>query len=303
VIQAIKWDVTPELIDGWSTPNLYGLLFVTGLIIGYFVVKRMFKKEGISEAILDKLVLYMVLATILGARLGHVLFYGPYWDVINSDGSIMIRGYFDHPGDIIKIWEGGLASHGGALAILISLFIFSKLVAKKPMMWILDRIVAPIAIAGCFIRLGNLVNSEIVGDFTKMPWGFKFIHHDCNPLYQVCEWEKITPRHPSQLYESLVYVSIFAILMYMYWKRNAWKRQGVMFGTFLILLFGGRFFVEFTKIPQVEERAEWMFNTGQLLSIPFVLAGVVILWFALKKEPVELVIPESESDKDKSSSE
>lgn len=289
MIQAIKWDVTPELIDGWSTPNLYGLLFVSGLIIGYFVIKRMFKKEGVSEAILDKLVLYMILATIIGARLGHVLFYGPYWDVFYSDGKIAQRGYFDHPVDIIKIWEGGLASHGGAIAILISLFIFSKLISKKPMIWILDRIAAPIAIAGCFIRLGNLINSEIVGNVTTVPWGFKFIHNDC-PAQDVtmCNWENIPVRHPSQLYEALAYVFIFVILMYLYWKRNAWIRPGVLFGSFLILLFGARFIIEFTKIAQVDERADWTLNTGQLLSIPFVLAGLVILWIGLKSKPVEL---------------
>lgn len=294
--------MTPELIEGWSTPNLYGLLFVTGLIIGYFVVKRMFKKEGISEDTLDKLVLYMVLATIIGARLGHVIFYGPWWDVLDHQGQVLQPGYFSHPIEILKVWEGGLASHGGAIAILVSLFIFSKKVSKKPMMWILDRIVAPIAIAGCFIRLGNLVNSEIVGDFTNMPWGFKFIHHDCNPLYQICEWDNIRPRHPSQLYESISYFSLFIILMYMFWKRNAWKRQGVMFGTFLIILFGARFFVEFTKIAQVDDRADWALNTGQLLSIPFVLVGVYILWTSLKKEPVEMVIAERENDTDKSDS-
>ena len=236
MIQSIKWDVTPELIEGWSTPNLYGLLFVTGLIIGYLVVKRMFKKQNISDAILDKLVFYMVLATIVGARLGHVFFYGPYWDEYFSDGSIAIRGYLDHPLDILKVYEGGLASHGGVLAIIISLFIFSKWVSKKPMLWILDRIAAPGAIAACFIRLGNLVNSEIVGHETNVSWGFKFLHNYCPD--SSCPWDMVPTRHPSQLYEAIAYLLIFGILMFMYWKRNAWMRQGLMFGIFLILLFG-----------------------------------------------------------------
>ncbi|NRA10768.1 MAG: prolipoprotein diacylglyceryl transferase [Crocinitomicaceae bacterium] len=290
MIQAIKWDMTPELIDGWSTPNLYGLLFVTGLIIGYFVVKRMFKKQEISDAILDKLVFYMILATIVGARLGHVLFYGPYWDERYSDGTIAIRGYFDHPMDIIKVWEGGLASHGGVIAILISLFIFSKWVSKKPMLWILDRIAAPGAIAACCIRLGNLVNSEIVGDKTNVSWGFKFIHHDCRTSdVSLCDWALIDARHPSQLYEAIAYLLVFLILIFMYWKRNAWMRQGVMFGTFLILLFGARFLIEFTKIPQVDGRAGWTLNTGQWLSIPFVMAGIYFLWRGLKSKPVPFV--------------
>lgn len=296
MIQAIKWDVTPELIEGWSTPNLYGLLFVTGLIVGYFVVRRMFRKEGIADEILDKLVLYMVLATIIGARLGHVLFYGPYWD--EKIGDIVVReGYFSHPAEIVKIWEGGLASHGGVMAILISLFIFSKWVSKKPMLWILDRITAPGAIAACFIRLGNLVNSEIVGNETSVSWGFKFIHNpsDCYaPTVAECNWADIPARHPSQLYESIAYLFIFLILLYMFWNRKAWRRPGLMFGTFLILLFGARFFVEFTKIPQVMQRQDWTLNTGQWLSIPFVLAGIIILVRALRKPPMELETPKTE---------
>jgi prolipoprotein diacylglyceryl transferase len=272
-LQYITWDVSPELIDGWKTPNMYGLLFVTGLILGYFVIKRVFKKEGIPEENLDKLVLYMVLATIIGARLGHVLFYGPYFGP---------DGYFSNPISIFKVWEGGLASHGGAMAILIALYIYSKKVSKKPMMWILDRIGAPIAIAGCFIRLGNLANSEIVGDPTNVPWAFSFVNYwntDVNGF-------DATPRHPAQLYEALAYLSIFAVLMFLYWKRDAWKKQGYLFGVFLILLFGARFVIEFVKLGQAERDADLLINTGQLLSIPFVIAGFVILYLANRKKEV-----------------
>lgn len=248
----------------------------------------MFRKENIEDEYLDKLVLYMVLATIIGARLGHVLFYGPYFDATTAEGIVIERGYFSHPLDILKVWEGGLASHGGALAILIALFIYAKKVVKKPMMWILDRIVAPIAVAGCFIRLGNLVNHEIVGDVTDVPWGFKFLYNDCYPPYN-CPWESIPARHPAQLYEAICYLIIFAILMYMYWKRNAWMRQGVLFGVFLILLFGARFFVEFFKLGQTARDEVWVLNTGQMLSIPFVLAGVYILWKALRKSKSETI--------------
>ena len=172
----ITWDVTPEIVEGWKTPNYYGLLFVSGLVLGYFVVKRMFKREGIHEKYLDKLVLYTVIATIVGARLGHVFFYGPYWDVVDSNGVVLQEGYLSHPMSIIKVWEGGLASHGGVIAILIALWMYSKYVVKLPMMWVLDRIVVGIAIAGCFIRLGNLMNSEIVGIPTDVPWAFSFPH-------------------------------------------------------------------------------------------------------------------------------
>ena len=270
MLQYITWDVSPELIEGWKTPNLYGLLFVSGLMIGYFVVKRMFKREGVKDDYLDKLVMYMILATIIGARLGHVIFYGPYTGP---------EGYFSNPLNIFKVWEGGLASHGGAIAILISLWLYSKKVVKRPMMWILDRIVAPIAIAACFIRLGNLVNSEIVGDPTNVSWAFSFVNY-WNP--EIYDFDP-TPRHPAQLYESISYIITFGILMFMYWKREAWKKPGLLFGTFLILLFGARFFVEFVKLGQADRDSDLMINTGQMLSIPFVLAGVFILWKAKKK--------------------
>lgn len=266
---AIRWDVTPEIIDGWKTPNYYGLLFVTGLILGYFVVRRMYRKEGMSDASLDKLVLYMVVATIIGARLGHVFFYD--WAY-----------YKNNPMDIIKIWEGGLASHGGAIAIVIALYFYSKRVIQKPMIWILDRIAAPIAIGGTFIRLGNLMNSEIVGDPTTVPWAFEFVHY-----IDDMGFSDPSPRHPAQLYEALAYLFIFGVLMYLFWKRDAWKRPGMLFGTFLILLFGARFLIEFVKVGQTARDYTWAINTGQWLSIPFVVAGVIILWFAFKRKPIE----------------
>jgi phosphatidylglycerol:prolipoprotein diacylglycerol transferase len=281
VIQAINWSVDSEIIDGFRTPNLYGLLFVTGLVIGYFVVKRMFKKENISDDVLDKLVVYMILATIIGARLGHVLFYGPYFDKFEN-GFLVERGYFSHPEDIIKIWEGGLASHGAAIAILISLFVFSRKISKKPFLWILDRISAPIAIGGTFIRLGNLVNHEMVGDVTSMPWGFRFLHHDCAFPYD-CTWEQIPVRHPAQLYEAICYFIAFLILLFLYWKKDKWKQPGFVFGSFLVLIFFARFVVEFIKLGQTARDETLFLNTGQILSIPFVLAGILLIFNASKK--------------------
>ncbi len=280
---AINWDISSEIFDGYKTPNLYGLLFVTGLIIGYFVIKRMYKKEGMDENSLDKLVLYMVLATIIGARLGHVLFYGPYFDTIDADGVILDRGYFSHPADIFKVWEGGLASHGAAVAILIALYIYSKRVIHKPYLWILDRISAPIAIGGTFIRLGNLVNHEMVGDVTTVPWGFRFLHHDCIPPY-VCSWSTIPVRHPAQLYEAICYLIGFGVLMFLYWKRDLYKKPGVVFGAFLVLIFGARFLVEFVKLGQTERDNYWLLNTGQMLSIPLVLVGIYLLAKGLTKK-------------------
>lgn len=260
--------MSSQLIEGWSVPNLYGLLFVTGLIIGYFVIKRMFDKEGVPEAWLDSLLIYIVIATVVGARLGHVFFYD--WDY-----------YKDNLSEIPKVWEGGLASHGGAVAILIALFIYSKKVSKLPMFWILDRIVAPIAIAACFIRLGNLVNHEIVGVPTDLPWGFKFWNERDNLDFINGDFVHVF-RHPAQLYESIAYFLIFLVLLRLFWKTNLKQKQGFIFGVFLIVLWGARFLIEFVKIGQAARDEGMILNTGQWLSVPFIIAGFVIIYLANK---------------------
>lgn len=278
MIQSIHWAVDSQLIDGWRTPNLYGLLFVSGIIMGYFVIRKMFRAEQVEDKILDTLVTYMVLATIIGARLGHVLFYGPYWDKI-ANGQIVERGYFSHPSDIVKIWEGGLASHGAAIAILIALFIFTKKVSKRSYIWILDRIAAPIAIAATFIRLGNLVNHEMVGYVTDVPWAFEFQYYFNEAIGNYDP----TPRHPAQLYEAICYFISFGILLYLYWKLKKWQQPGFVFGSFLILIFGSRIICEFFKLGQTARDYTLPLNTGQLLSIPLVIAGIYLVMKAAKK--------------------
>ncbi|MCE2864643.1 MAG: prolipoprotein diacylglyceryl transferase [Flavobacteriia bacterium] len=278
MIQSIHWAVDSQLIDGWRTPNLYGLLFVSGIIMGYFVIRKMFRAEQVEDKILDTLVTYMVLATIIGARLGHVLFYGPYWDKI-ANGQIVERGYFSHPSDIVKIWEGGLASHGAAVAILIALFIFTKKVSKRSYIWILDRIAAPIAIAATFIRLGNLVNHEMVGYVTDVPWAFEFQYYFNEAIGNYDP----TPRHPAQLYEAICYFISFGILLYLYWKLKKWQQPGFVFGSFLILIFGSRIICEFFKLGQTARDYTLPLNTGQLLSIPLVIAGIYLVMKAAKK--------------------
>ncbi len=287
MIAAINWSMGSELVEGWRTPNLYGLLFVSGMFLGYFVIKPMFKKEGVSNESLDKLVWYMFFGTVVGARLGHVLFYGPYWDELDAQGVVLERGYFSHPGDIIKIWEGGLASHGAAVLILIMLFIYSRKVIQKPFLWILDRIAAPIALAGGFIRLGNLVNHEMVGEVTTVPWGFRFLHHDCSFPFN-CPWEMIPVRHPAQLYEAICYFITFGVLMFLFWKKDQWKNNGVVFGVFLIMVFGARFLVEFVKLGQTARDEYLAINTGQILSIPLVIAGLFLIWKAFKRTENQL---------------
>jgi len=288
VLAAINWDFNPQIIDGWATPNWYGVLFITGMIIGYFVIRKMYRNELVPDDKLDRLLLYIVPATIIGARLGHVLFYGPYWD--NERGDL---GYFSHPLEIFKIWEGGLASHGGAIMILIALWIYSRREVKQSYLWILDRISAPIAITGMFIRLANLVNGEIVGHETTVPWAFKFMREDCPGYPQiVCPWEMIPARHPAQLYEAIGYFLVFILLMYLYWKRNWWKIEGRVFGVFLVVLWSVRFFVEFLKEGQTDRDDVWALNTGQVLSIPLILFGFYLLWRSRKGKEDSIYQPE-----------
>jgi prolipoprotein diacylglyceryl transferase len=235
----------------------------------------MFKKENIDDKSLDSLVMFMIVSIIVGARLGHVFFYGPYWDYVDKNGQ-NVTGYFSHPETIIKVWEGGLASHGAAIAILIALWYYSRKVIKKPYLWILDRISAPIAIAGCFIRLGNLVNHEIVGDPSNLPWAFSFSMY----FDEATGMLDPTPRHPAQLYEAILYLVSFGILMFLFWKKEGFKKPGLVFGTFLICIFGARFLVEFIKLGQTARDFELPINTGQMLSIPLVLAGIYLVYKA-----------------------
>ncbi|MFT3739115.1 MAG: prolipoprotein diacylglyceryl transferase [Breznakibacter sp.] len=269
LLNAITWNVDPEMFHlGPIHVRYYGLFFAVGFLLGYYIMERMFKYENLKQTWLDNLFVYVIVATVLGARLGHVFFYG--WDY-----------YSQHPEDILKIWEGGLASHGGAIGILIGIYVYSKLVTKKSPIWTLDRLVVPVALAGALIRLGNLMNHEIIGRPTDVPWAFKFIDNihqwqqGAAPVYTV-------PSHPTQIYEALCYLAVFGMLMYLYWKTDARNRQGLLFGVFLVGVFSARFFIEFIKMNQEEFEKGMVLNMGQLLSIPFVVWGGWLLWNALR---------------------
>ncbi len=281
MLLGIDWSVRSELIEGWRTPNMYGLLFISGMMIGYYLVRKMFKAEQIHEKYLDKLLMFVVPATIIGARLGHLFFYENPWDITDKYGNILEEGYLSHPFNIVKVWEGGLASHGAAIMILIVLYFYSKKVVKRPILWVLDRVVVAIAIAACFIRLGNLVNHEIIGTPTDLPWGFKFLYTE--QKYEI-GGEQVY-RHPAQLYEAICYLISFFILYRMYWKTKAKYTAGKIFGAFMILIWAVRFVIEFVKEGQSEfdEKAQ-LLNTGQLLSIPFILIGVYLLIRKVKPE-------------------
>ncbi len=260
MLTSIVWNADPILFSlGPIAVRWYGLAFAIGFIIGYNIVGRMFKHEGAPEKWLGILLAYVVVATIVGARLGHVFFYE--WDY-----------YSAHPAEILKIWNGGLASHGGTIANIIAVFLFSWFVSKKPASWTFDKLVIPIALVGGLIRLGNLMNSEIYGAYTDLPWGFIFVRNG-----------ETMPAHPTQLYEAICYFALFGLLMWMYWKKNAEERPWLITGVFFIGIFLPRFLIEYVKNVQVESEyqmiADYGMNMGQVLSIPFILIGAfLVIW-------------------------
>lgn len=273
MLSYINWDPSPEIFNilGISI-RWYGLLFAMAFLMGYKVTEKMFKHEGLPQLWLDKLFLYVIIATVAGARLGHCLFYDfAYF----KDHIIEIFLPFRFEPSFKFIGFQGLASHGAAIGIISALFYYSKKISKKSVFWILDRVVLAIALSGFFIRMGNLMNSEIIGLQTDVPWGFKFLKASiANPEI---------PRHPSQLYEALWYLASFGILSYMYWKTNVKEKSGILFGSFLILVFVARFLIEFVKENQEAFEDAMTLNMGQILSIPFIFIGAGVIIYRLKK--------------------
>lgn len=346
MLNYIIWDLDPDILTlGPLKIRYYGLLFACGFALGYNILKRIFKKEGISLEWLDSLLMYVLAGTVIGARLGHCLFYEPEY-------------YLSHPIEIFKVWNGGLASHGGAFGILIAMAIYSKKVTHKSPVWTLDRLLIVVALAGCMIRLGNLANSEIYGHQTDSSIGFVHVHdsyfgrfiqnekiakfvddytiekedkindkeeatllftynkyikneedakniseYNIRPLLNYREANDgsapnlymlkeakinitqedglykasfpiiVVPKHPTHIYEATCYLLSFFLLMFIY-ERGGLKRHGLIFGVFLICIFGSRFFIEMIKENQVNAEVGKLLNNGQKLSIPFIIAGI-----------------------------
>lgn len=259
----IQWNPDPDIfrISGFAV-RWYGVLFALGFVFGYMILLRIFRTENVPVRLLDSLTTYMIIGTLIGARLGHCFFYEPEY-------------YLAHPSKILQIWEGGLASHGAAIGIILSLILFS-VIKKRPFFWVIDRIVIVAALAGFMIRMGNLMNSEIFGHVTTLPWGFIFVRAS-NPA------EAHDPRHPTQIYEGLAYLLIFFYLIWYYYRKKGAPAPGFLLGMFLILVFGVRILIEFVKEPQVSFESSMSLNMGQLLSIPFVLAGMYFVIRARKE--------------------
>ena len=281
ILDFITWNADPVIFSlGPIALRWYGLAFAIGFIVGYNIVAKMFKHEGAPEKWLGVLLTYIVVATIIGSRLGHVFFY--QWDY-----------YSQHLDEIFKIWEGGLASHGGTIGNIIAILLFSWFVTKKNPSWTFDKLVVPVALVGGLIRLGNLMNSEIYGGVTDLPWGFVFVRDG-----------QTLPMHPTQIYEALCYFALFGLLMWMYWKKNAQERPWLITGVFFIGIFLPRFLIEYVKNVQVgkevEMIAEYGINIGQLLSIPFIIIGVIMVVYAMIKPRQHWTYPEKFADAEES---
>lgn len=253
MLNFVIWNCDPTAFSIFGMEiRWYGILFAVAFLSGWWLLSRMLRWEGQKTEMADVLLWYVAIAVIVGARLGHCLFYEPQW-------------YLSHPLDILKIRDGGLASHGAAIGILLALWILSRKYKTSLWYW-LDRVVIPVALSGFFIRMGNLMNSEIYGHVTTLPWGFVFVRE-----------AELLPKHPTQIYEALCYLLLFASLLFYFWKKKGHIRSGLLFGWFLIGCFGMRFLIEFLKEVQVSWEAGHLLDMGQILSIPFILLGIAVL--------------------------
>ena len=271
IFASIVWDVDPVLLHlgSWEI-RWYGLMWGLGFIFAYEIMARLFRKEQYPENWVDKLFIYCIVSSVIGARLGHCLFYE--WDF-----------YTAHPVEILKIWKGGLASHGGVFALILALIIYSKKVTKKNVWWLFDRMIPAVAIVCLCIRFGNLMNSEIFGFPTTSPWGFEFVRSR--------EWQELYNQngeaqacHPTQIYEMLYCLVAFVVSWVMYRKYHLQKYVGLITGVSLLIFFGARFGLEFMKNPQVVEEVGMALNIGQLLSLPLILLGVYLIFTCKKRK-------------------
>lgn len=265
----VNWNVSPIIFRlGSIEVRWYGVLFACAFIVSYILLRKLFQKDKLSVSYLDKLSVYVFVAVLVGARLGHCLFYDfSYYSHHIIEMFLPIK-------ETANGWEfigyQGLASHGGAIGILLAIWLYQKR-TKLPYMWVLDRLVIAICFAGLAIRTGNLFNSEIYGIPTHMPWGFIFVRDG-----------QSIPCHPTQLYEGLSYLIIGLILYVLLMKKSHKINQGMIFSLFLILVFGMRFLIEFIKNDQEDWEKNLLLDMGQILSIPFIIAGIVLLYFSIK---------------------
>jgi prolipoprotein diacylglyceryl transferase len=302
----IVWNPSEGIDLGFFVIRYYSLMFVVAFGLGWYIMKNIFEREGESIEKLDSLFIWTVLATLIGARLGHVLFYD--WEYFRNHLLEIFLPFRFSPKFEFTGFQG-LASHGAAISIIIAMYFYSKNVLKRPQLWILDRVVIPVASGAIFVRLGNFFNSEIVGKETTSAFGIRFLRDKFSPADAVNATqipnpkdayhaiatdpkftvllEQVPAKHPTQLYEAFCYIFVFAILFFMYWKTEAKLKSGYLFGMFLVLLFSVRIVVEFLKESQGGfENELGLLSTGQWLSIPFILIGLYFVFTA--EEPVKV---------------
>ncbi len=298
----IIWNPSEGINLGFFMIRFYSLMFVVAFGLGWYLLKGIFVRENESIEKLDSLFIYSVLATLLGARLGHVFFYD--WEYYSNNLAEILLPFRFSPKFEFTGFQG-LASHGAAISIILAMYFYSKKILQRPLLWILDRIVIGVASGAIFVRLGNFFNSEIVGKITDSPFGIKFIRDkytareavqltsiaDPNTAFKAIQTDpqfsallnEVPVKHPAQLYEAICYVFVFAILYFLYWKTEARNKSGYLFGLFLVLLWSVRFVVEFVKESQGGfESALGVFSTGQWLSIPFIFIGLYYMFRPIK---------------------
>ena len=290
----VVWNPPTGIDLGFFMIRFYSLMFVIAFGLGWYIMKRIFENENESLEKLDSLFIWTVLSTLIGARLGHVLFYD--WEYYRNHLSEIFLPFRFNP-DFEFTGFQGLASHGAAISIIVAMYFFSKKIMKRPLLWLLDRIVIPVSSGAIFVRFGNFFNSEIIGKETDFSLGIQFIKDHFSPSDAVQATQISNPnlayhaiatdpkfadllqqvpsKHPAQLYEAFCYFFVFAILYFLYWKTKTKEKSGFLFGLFLVLLWSIRFVVEYVKESQGGfESALGLFSTGQWLSIPFILVGL-----------------------------
>lgn len=278
MLSDITWTADPAIFTiGSKEIRWYSLMFIIGFGIGYKIVERMWRRESINPKWIDPLLYYTLIGTVVGARLGHCLFYDPGY-------------YLSHPIEILKVWEGGLASHGGVLGIIVAIYFYSKHVSRQSMLWTFDKLVVPTGLVAALIRIGNLMNHEVYGHPTDLPWGFRFIEN-LHAWRQGAEPIFSAPSHPTQIYEAVCYLLTFVLCMWLYFKKEAWKKEGLIFGIFMICIFTARFFIEFLKNNQEDFEAAMPINMGQCLSIPFIVMGIYFVVRAWKRSNLNIIKP------------
>ncbi len=271
-MEHLLWNVDPVLLKlGPLELRWYGLLFVGSFFLGLMILTKIYKREGKDPEVLDNLLIYLMIGAVLGSRLVHCFFYEPDF-------------YLSHPLEILKVWKGGLASHGGLAGVLIALYVFAKRY-NTPYMWLLSRVAIPGTLTAAFVRFGNLFNSEILGLPSDKPWAIIFERVD------------MVPRHPVQLYEAFSYLIILLLLVTIYRKVTPAFATKILPGTFLVLLFTARFFIEYAKTRQASYTTDLPFSTGQMLSVPYIILGILWIIWAFKSSSHKSFSKDAKDDK------